>query len=175
MSGRHRVFLTLWQYFWHHDVFWLYFEILTHFWRYDVLLTSSHIFDVVTNFLTIWRKFWRHDVMNLLTLWRTFWGYDVINISWQQHNTQPNTYKYIRMMMWSDFVWYVSCVFKSIHTTTLSFGLNRSIWNYFGHHKDVWYFMQNPLAPHQGCLLTSTYCTCYKWYIHYDVSQALLK
>ena len=99
MSWRHRVFLTLWQTFWHHDEL---FELLTYFWRYDVLLMSSHVFDVMTNFLTTWRKFWRYEV---LMLWRTFWGYDVISISWQhRHSTQPNTYKYIRMMMWSDFV-----------------------------------------------------------------------
>ena len=98
MSWRQRVSLTLWQIFWHHDEL---FELLTYFWRYDVLLMSSHVFDVMTNFLTTWRKFWRYE---LLMLWCTCWGYDVITISWQhRHNAQPNTYKYIRMMMGSDF------------------------------------------------------------------------
>ena len=114
--------------FWCHDViayFWLYdklFDIMTYI---DFISNFWHMFDAMTCFwrhhvfLMSWQTFWRHGesfdamryfyVANFLTLWRTFWGYDVINISWQHnHNTQPNTYKYIRMMMWSDFVGSVS-------------------------------------------------------------------
>ena len=55
-------------------------------------------------------------------------------------------------MMWSDFVGYVSRVSKSIHTTTLSFGLYIYIFDIISaiinikDDKDVWYFMKKPFG-----------------------------
>ena len=143
--------------FWHGHMFWRCnllmpwrtFWHLTHFWRHD------KSFDVMT---CVW-----HNHM-FLTSWQTFWRYDarfevMTSLSWVD-NINMDISKCIQIYQNDDvvrlYVGWVSRVPKSIHTPIISL----LFWNY-GHHRDARFFCAKTLCrPHQGCLLTSTYCTC---------------
>ena len=150
-------FLMLWQTFWCHDMFLM--SCMMNF------LTSWHIFDFITNFLTSWRIFhfisncwcifdvmtnllksWRvfdvmtcFNVMTNLTPCRMFWRHDVFLTSWTfwHHDALLDV---MTSLSWEG----ITCVQRQPLITLL--GLYRSIWNYFGHHKDAWSCIQKPFA-----------------------------
>ena len=104
------------------------------------LLTSWPVFDIITCF----------DVMtNILKLWRMLWRYDVLKLSWQHKHGHNQMHTNISEWWCGQTVGYVSRVSKGIHTTIISLGL---FWNYFGHHRDAWFFVQNPVPPPSGML-----------------------
>ena len=120
------------------------------FWCHDVLLTLSHVFDVMTNFLT---------------LWRTLWRYDVLKLSWQHKHGHNQMHTNISEWWCGQTLCWVgiTCVQKHTHNLYLFRPILKIILAIIEMHMIL--CAKTLCCPHQGCLLTSTYCTCIYIYI----------
>ena len=116
------------------------------FWCHDVFLTLSHVFDVMTN---------------LLTLWRTLWRYDVLKLSWQHKHGHNQMHTNISEWWCGQTLCWVgiTCVQKHTHNLYLFRPILKIILAIIEMHMIL--CAKTLCCPHQGCLLTSTYCTCW--------------